>query len=93
MIKNDLALGEIMTYFSVAHKTLFEVPSMNDNTHFSYQQVLDSIQELRTSLRSDSGSPFSDNWDASTPFWEEGVSASRQWFEDCEFDPRGAREE
>jgi len=65
---------------------------MNDNTHFSYQQVLDSIEEMRSSLRPDAASPSGSDWDASTPFWEEGVSQSDMWFEDCEFDPRGLYE-
>ncbi len=66
---------------------------MNDNNHFSYQQVLDSIEEMRASLRPDTASLYGGEWDASTPFWEEGVSPSTMWFEDCEFDPRGLQED
>lgn len=61
---------------------------MNDSHQCSYQQVLDSIAEMRASLRSEGGDPVSNRWDASLPFWEEGVSASDAWFADCEFDPR-----
>lgn len=66
---------------------------MNETTLFSYQQVLDSIEEMRTSLRPDTASLSGGDWDTSTPFWEEGVSQSKMWFEDCEFDPRGLQEE
>jgi len=66
---------------------------MNDNAHCSYQQILDSIEEMRTSLRPDTVSGLSGDWDASTPFWEEGGLSSNAWFEDCEFDPRGSLEE
>ena len=66
---------------------------MNDNALFSYQQVLDSIEEMRTALRPDTASLSGGDWDASTSFWEEGVSQSSGWFEDCEFDPRGLLDE
>lgn len=66
---------------------------MNDNAHFSYQQVLDSIQEMRSSLRPDSVDHISADWETTTPFWEEGTSLAGFWFEDCEFDPRGSFEE
>jgi len=63
---------------------------MND---FRHQQVLDSIHEMRASMRPDSESLSGNGWDESTPFWEEGVSDSSAWFEDCEFDPRGVQED
>ena len=63
---------------------------MND---FSFQQVLDSIHEMRASLRGDEGLHSKSNWDDSTPFWEEGVCETPAWFEDCEFDPRGSQDE
>ena len=65
---------------------------MNDSTLFSHQQVLDSIEEMRASLRPDTASITGGDWDSSTPFWEEGVPQNA-WFEDCEFDPRGFQEE
>lgn len=65
---------------------------MNDSNIFSHQQVLDSIQEMRASLRSDRGGPLDNRWDESTPFWEEGASPSDGWFADCEFDPRETSE-
>ena len=66
---------------------------MNDNTLYSFQQVLDSIEEMRASLRPDSGSLLGNDWDAATPFWEEGLSPTVAWFEDCQYDPRGVQEE
>ena len=94
------ASQNLVTYFSGANTQqpqnsmlYLESKRMNDNTHFSYQQVLDSIEEMRASLRPDSASVGGGDWDSSTPFWEEGVSQSTMWFEDCEFDPRGRLEE
>ena len=91
---------ELMTYISDGDKTgsptairPFRSKYMNDNTHFSYQQVLDSIEEMRTSLRPDTASLSGGDWDSSIPFWEEGVSQSATWFEDCDFDPRGLQED
>lgn len=61
---------------------------MNQSHPFSYQQVLDSIEELRASLRPEGD----DHWAPSTPFWEEGVCPSETWFSDCDFDPRETHE-
>lgn len=66
---------------------------MNDNALFSLQQVLDSIEEMRASLRPDAGSSVGGDWHASMPFWEESEPTTGAWFEDCEFDPRGSLEE
>ena len=56
---------------------------MNNHPTYSLDQILDSINEMRTEMRWLSGSDS--NWDPDTEFWQEPAD---KWFEDCEFDPR-----
>ncbi len=58
---------------------------MNSHPTYSFDQVLESINEMRQTLRSGSSSS---GWDVETPFWQEAGDPTDVWFEDCEFDPR-----
>ena len=66
---------------------------MSNHPTFSYDQVLDSINEMRRNLRSVDNpnaeiSWHAEAWDADCPFWEEARQPHEGWFDDCEFDPR-----
>ena len=57
---------------------------MSQNT-FSLEQILDSVNEMRTELRA-----FMDNCDESQVDLDADAWQTNEdrWFEDCEFDPR-----
>ena len=62
---------------------------MSHDPVLSYQQVLDSISEMRQSI-----AEFNGGWGAEAerdfPIWE---TPADRWFEDCEFDPRAVSED
>ena len=63
---------------------------MSNDPVFSYLQVLDSINELRQTIASESGGYSTGDMAHEATFWE---TPADRWFEDCEFDPRLSTED